>query len=123
MKNFKIGKEIVELLNTGDSVTSYVGNKIFPLIANATTTFPFIVYRRNYYTPANDKDWENEKCGIEIVVASTKYEESVNIANAVSEQLNHKTTEDIEDIKIINTNEDFYEDTYVQRINIEVEIR
>lgn len=123
MKNFKIGKEIVELLKTDEGVTTYVGNKIFPLIANATTTFPFIVYRRNYYTPDSNKDWENEKCGIEIVVASTKYEESVNIADAVSEALNHKTTEDIEDINITNTNEDFYEDTYVQRINIEVTIK
>ena len=123
MKNFKVGKEIVELLKSGNSVTDYVGNKIFPLIANATTTFPFIVYRRNYYTPESDKDWENEKCGIEIVVASSKYEESVNIADAVSEALNHKTTEDIEDIRITNTNEDFYEDTYVQRINIEITIK
>ena len=123
MKNFKVGKEIVELLKSGNSVTDYVGNKIFPLIANATNTFPFIVYRRNYYTPESDKDWENEKCGIEIVVASSKYEESVNIADAVSEALNHKTTEDIEDIRITNTNEDFYEDTYVQRINIEITIK
>ena len=123
MKNFKIGKEIVELLTTGDSVTSYVGDKIFPLIANANTTFPFIVYRRSYYTPASNKDYENEKCGMEIVVASTKYEESVNIADAVSNQLNHKQTEDIEDIIITNTNEDFYEDTYLQRVNIEIEIK
>lgn len=123
MKNFKIGKEIVDLLKADADVRGFVGNKIFPLIANATTTFPFIVYRRNYYRPENDKDWENEKCGIEIAIASPKYEESVNIADAVSEALNHKTTVNIEDIRVTNTSEDFYDDTYIQRVSIEVSIK
>lgn len=123
MKNFLIGSDIVTLLNASNSITSLVGNKIFPLVANATTTFPFIVYRRSYYTPENNKDWENEKCGIEIIVASNKYSESVTIANAVADALNHQTTTNIEDIKINNTSESFYEDTYLQRVNIEVEIK
>lgn len=123
MKNFKIGSEIVTLLNASSDVTAAVGNKIFPLVANATTTFPFIVYRRSYYTPASNKDYENEKCGIEIIVASAKYNESVNIADYVVDALNHKSTTDIEDITINNTNEDFMDDTYLQRIFIELSIK
>lgn len=123
MKSFKIGSEIVELLSNDGVVTSLVHNKIFPLIANANTKFPFIVYRRSYYTPASNKDYENEKCGIELVIASPKYEESVNIADACANALNHKETALVEDINVTNTSEDFMEDTFIQRIVLEVTIK
>lgn len=123
MKNFTIGSEIVTLLNVDNAVHTAVGNKIFPLIANADTTFPFIVYRRSYYTPESNKDWENEKTGVEIVVASNKYSDSVSIANSVADALNHKATTNIEDIRVTNTNEDFLEDTYIQRLFFEITIK
>lgn len=123
MKNFDIGKDIIALLSADTDVTSALGTKIFPLIAPAKTTFPFMVYRRYYYTPANNKDWENEKVGVEFAIASVKYEEGVKIADAVADALQHQKTDNIEDINVTNTNEDFYDDTFVQRINIEVEMK
>ena len=53
MKNFKIGSEIRDILSSalGDNVKK----KIFPLVAPANTTFPFIVYRRSGYTPNSNK--------------------------------------------------------------------
>lgn len=123
MKNFSIGQDIVGLLQSDTAVTNAVGNKIFPLIATAETTFPFIVYRRSYFTPVSNKDFESEKCGVELIVASNKYSESVSIADAVSDALNHQATTNIEDIKVTNASEDFYDDTYLQRITVEVEIK
>ena len=123
MKNFKIGKDIVSLLNANTAVTSALGNKIFPLVATAKTTFPFLVYRRSYYTPENDKDWENEKVGIEFVVASTEYEEGVKIADAVADALLHQQTTNIDDSAVIGISEDFMDDTFVQRITIEATLK
>lgn len=123
MKNFTIGSEIVTLLNTNGAVHTAVRDKIFPLVASASTTFPFIVYRRSYYKPASNKDYENEKVGIEIIVASNKYSDSVTIANSVADALNHQSTAVIEDINVTNTNEDYLEDTYIQRLFLEVEIK
>lgn len=121
MKNFKIGKEINRILTEAN--ISGIGNKIFPLIANANTTFPFLVYRRDYYTPASNKDYEDEKVGIQIVIATQKYEEGVNIADSVATALLHKETEIIDDIQVTNMNEDFVEDTFLQNINIEITLK
>lgn len=123
MKNFEIGKDIVTLLSASTDVTSALGQKIFPLIAPAKTTFPFLVYRRSYYTPENTKDWENEKVGIEMVIASLKYEEGVKIADAVADALLHQQTTNIEDIVVTSISEDFLDDTFVQRITIEATLK
>ena len=122
MKNFAIGKELNRIL-TEANVTG-ITNKIFPLIANANdTTFPFLVYRRNYYRPASNKDFEDEIVGVEIVIAATKYEESVDIADGVASALLHKETNIIDDIQITNMYEDFIDDTFLQHINIDIYIK
>lgn len=51
MKNFKIGQEIRNAILSSTAVKNAVDTKVFPLIANAGTTFPFIVYRRRYTVP------------------------------------------------------------------------
>ena len=121
MKNFSIGKELNRILMEAN--VNGISNKIFPLIANANTTFPFLVYRRNYYRPINNKDLEDEIVGIEIVIAATKYEESVVIADRVASALLHKKTEVIDDIQINNMYEDFIDDTFLQHINIDIYIK
>lgn len=123
MKNFKIGKEIVTILGGSSDVAESLGNKIFPLIAVPNTTFPFMVYRRSYYTPANNKDYEGEKVGIEVVICATKYEDGVDIAEKVATALNHARTAMIDDVVITNIREDFIEDTFTQQINLEVTLR
>ena len=123
MKNFEVGKDIKTLLSLSPEVSSALGNKIFPLIAAAKTTFPFLVYRRSYYNPMSNKDYEGERVGIEIVIASTQYEEGVKIADAVADALLHKQTQTIDDIEAINMSEDFVEDTYLQRITMEITLK
>ena len=123
MKNFEVGKDIKTLLSLSPEVSSALGNKIFPLMAAAKTTFPFLVYRRSYYNPMSNKDYEGERVGIEIVIASTQYEEGVKIADAVADALLHKQTQTIDDIEAINMSEDFVEDTYLQRITMEITLK
>ena len=123
MKNFTVGKDIVSLLNSSAEVSSALGTKIFPLLVPAQTTFPFLVYRRSYYTPMNNKDYEGEKVGVELVIAALKYEEGGKIADAVADALIHQTTDNIEDIAATSISEDYVEDTYLQRINIEVTLK
>ena len=119
MKNFKIGKELKTILN---NVNSAVDNKVFPLVANAGTTFPFIVYRRSNYRPNDNKDYLDEIVGVELAILSDKYEESVNVANDVADTLENAHTELVEQIKITNIFEDYQEDTFIQKINIDIYI-
>lgn len=123
MKNFKVGKELVNILQGSSAVVDALGNKIFPLIAVPNTTFPFMVYRRSYYTPENNKDYEGEKVGVEIVICSTRYEEGVDIANKVATALNHARTNMIDEISITNISENYIEDTFTQQVNIEITLK
>lgn len=123
MKNFKVGKEMFNILTNDSEVKKLVGNKVFPIVANEGTTFPFIVYRRTNYTPASNKDYTSEIVGIEINILSQKYDEGVNIADVVATSLDRKETDFIEDIQITNISEDYIEDTFVERIYLDIYIK
>ena len=120
MKNFKIGKEIKRILSEDATVVSYLGNKIFPLIADNGTLFPFLTYRRTSYRPYDNKDYTDEAVYMDILIISQTYNESVDIADAVAECLNRASTELISYISIQNIREDYVEDSYVQSISIEI---
>lgn len=121
MKNFEIGKEINRLLN--DNNVLKIKNKIYPLVANANTTFPFAVYRRIGYQPRNNKDYVGEIVSMEINIATEKYYEGVEIANSVADILNGKQTDLIEDIQLTNISEMYLQDTYLQNIQIQIELK
>lgn len=123
MKNFKVGKELVSILQGSSAVKQALGNKIFPLVAVPNTTFPFMVYRRSYYTPENNKDYEGEKVGVEIVICATRYEDGVDIADKVATAVNHARTNMIDDINITNISENYVEDTFTQQVNIEITLK
>jgi len=120
MKNFKIGKEINRLLKNN---VLGIGDKVFPLVANPNTNFPFLVYRRIGYTPMSNKDYFGETVTIEINVASEKYEESVDIANNVADILQGKETEIIEDIRLINVSEIYLQDTFIQNLQFSIVLK
>ena len=47
MDSLKVGKEIYSLLNGSNLLTNVVGSKIYPIIVEKETTYPFIVYKRS----------------------------------------------------------------------------
>lgn len=121
MKNFKIGSEICRLLEEAD--IPELRNKTFPIIAPATTQFPFLAYRRSYYRPQDNKDCLCEMVGIELLIASTTYQQSVDLAEKVAEALDRRETPIIEEIQISNIFEEFRDDTYVQHVNLDIYIK
>lgn len=120
MKNFKIGKDIKTLLMADTEVTNAIGEKLFPLVGNAGTSFPFVVYRRSSYKPYSNKDYSDEIVYMELAVLSDKYSESVDVADKVANALEHKETINIDDIIIDNSTEEFNDDIYIQKITIQI---
>lgn len=123
MKNFKIGQEIRNAILSSTAVKNAVDTKVFPLIANAGTSFPFIVYRRSSYSPMSNKDTLNETVYIEIAIITTNYEQSVSIANDVADVLIHYESDTIEEIKVTNISEEFISDSFVQKINLQIDLK
>lgn len=123
MKNFKIGSEIRNVILSSAAVKNAVDTKVFPLIANAGTTFPFIVYRRSSYSPKSDKDVLNETVYIEIAIICNNYEQSVSIANDVADVLLAYESDTIEEIKVTNISEEFISNSFVQKVNLQIDLK
>lgn len=120
MKNFKIGKEINKLLKNN---VLGLGDKVFPLVANPNTKFPFLVYRRIGYQPRSNKDYVGEIITIEINIATETYQEGVDIANSVADILQGKKTDIIETIQLVNVYEMYLQDTFIQNLQFRIELK
>lgn len=121
MDSLNIGKAIYTILQTS------IDKKIYPLIADEGTTFPFIIYKRTGLTPESTKDNTNENVSVEINIASSNYSESIGLAIKVRKALEHKkgTYSDIaiEDIVIDDATEDYIEDTFIQTLTFKIELQ
>lgn len=123
MDSLNIGKAIYTILQTSIDIDK----KIYPLIADEGTTYPFIIYKRTGLTPESTKDNTNENVSVEINIASSNYSESIDLAIKVRKALEHKkgTYSDIaiEDIVIDDATEDYIEDTFIQTLTFKIELQ
>lgn len=122
MSSLQIGKAIYAILAQNNI------QKVYPLVADEGTTFPFIVYRRTGLQPASTKDRYNykEMATVELIVASDNYTDSIQLAEQVKNILEHTrgTFNDIRigEIELTESDEDYLEDTFIQRLNFNIEI-
>lgn len=123
MKHFKIGSIIKSILEDDETVNQYLSNKIFPIVANNGTDLPFLIYRRYSYTPQSDKDYTNERAEIEVRIVANKYEDSVKIADAVGDALDNYKDNEVEQIRLITSDEDFLDEAFVQTLNFQIELK
>ena len=123
MKNFKVGKELTSILLSSTDITNIIDNRVFPLVANAGTSFPFIVYRRSGYKPYSDKDYTDEVARVELAILSDNYIDGVQLADIVSDALEKKQTDTIDNITIDDSSEEYNNDTYIQKINLIITLK
>lgn len=122
MSSLQIGKAIYTILAGKDI------KKVYPLVADEGTTFPFIVYRRTGLQPANTKDRFNysELATMELIVAAESYLDSIMLAEQVKDILEHTrgTYNNIKigEINLISADEDYLEDAFVQKLTFNIEI-
>lgn len=124
--SLQIGKAIYQLLSENTAVTDRVQNKIYPLIADTGTTFPFIIYKRTSVIPSDSKDRfiYNEDTYVDVVIASDKYNESIEIADLVKAALQGKkgnySNIEVYDIRMTDADEDYIEDTFIQNLTFNI---
>lgn len=120
--SLQIGKAIYHILSNDTDVVDRVQNKIYPLIADVDITFPFIIYKRTGITPADSKDRfiYSEDVYVDIVIASDKYNESIEIADLVRTALLKGGYDGIKDIDLTDADEDYIEDTFIQNLTFKI---
>ena len=123
MDSLKVGKVIFSLLNGNSDLTAFVNNKIYPIIVEKETTFPFIVYKRNNIIPDYTKDFHfKDHVIIDIICVSDDYSGSIDIASIVRNTLEDKRIGDIQSIKLESADEDYTDDAYVQTLSFNLTI-
>lgn len=122
MNSLQIGKAIYQILNQ-NGIT-----KVFPLVADEGTTFPFVVYRRTGLMAASTKDRYNysELAAIDILVASSDYESGINLAITIKDLLEHTRGTfngvKVGEIYLLDATEDYIEDAFIQKLTFNIEI-
>ena len=104
-----IGKLIYPKLNSVCST--------YPLVAENTTKFPFIIYRTTQGRPENTKDGIYDWIfRIQVNVVSDKYDTVCDLCSEAVDKL--LELEDVLDINIESISEDFIDNAYIKEINI-----
>lgn len=122
----QVGKIIYDILSSDTSVSERVGNKIFPLVSENGTTFPFIVYKRIGILPFTTKDKfiHRSEATVDVIIASDKYYDSIEIADLVLSALSGKKGEysgqTVKDIIFSDASEDFVDDTFIQSLTFKI---
>lgn len=125
--SLNVGKVIKDILCQDDTLNNLVKYQVFPLIAEENTTFPFIVYRRNSIRKASTKDYANDEiASVDVVIASDKYSQSVEIAERARFILERGEYEgenfSVDNITISNASEQYIQNTYIQTLTFDIEI-
>lgn len=93
----------------------------YPLVAENTTKFPFIIYKSNAIRPEDTKDGIYEWIyNVQVNVVDDKYDTVVDLCDKVIDKL--LELEVNMDINIEEVSEDYVDDAYVRTINIIIKL-
>lgn len=118
-----IGKTIYNCMNTNEDLNKIVKNKIYPLVADQSTTFPFVVYYRTNIMSSNyTKDgYGEDEVEFTVIGVSDKYNVSCDIANEIRKVFEKKKIDGenltITNCRLVGVDESWEENAYVQRLN------
>lgn len=122
-------KIIYKKLKSSESLKQLVNNKIYPLVAENSATFPFIVYYKENITSTTDtKDFLIEDdVEFSVIVVSDDYNNSLEIADAARKALEFKSYSDESlsaySCKMIDYSESYIENAYVQALKFSCTIQ
>ena len=118
----KIGKAIYAILAADTDVNSIVGSKIFPLVAENGTTFPFLCYTREGLQPSTGtKDgYIGDLVTFRVDVVADTYNQLIDLADAVRQCLEKRMHQaanlKLEDTYLASISEAYDSDTYITQM-------
>lgn len=130
MESLELGRVVKSILLQDKELSKLVGSRVFPLVADKGTSFPFIVYRRDGLTPSSNKDRlvYDTQVRMSFIVASSDYRQGLDICSKVVDVLLASQGRtigglDITDLELLDTSEEYREDTFLQLLSIKVNIK
>lgn len=130
MESLELGRVVKSILLQDKELSKLVGSRVFPLIADKGTSFPFIVYRRDGLTPSSNKDRlvYDTQVRMSFIVASSDYRQGLDICSKVVDVLLASQGRtigglDITDLELLDTSEEYREDTFLQLLTVNIKIK
>lgn len=120
-KKFKAIKEIFSLLSNDPTIQTFVGDKIYPLVAPQNVEGDFIALRRDGYRRQDTKmGVAIQQSVFYVFVISEDYDRSLDIADVVYDVLEGDHPRDIR-IKMDDYTEEYVDQKFIQvlRFNLE----
>lgn len=110
-----IGKIIYEKLTQSEELKEYVGENIFPLVAEESVTYPFVIFYRNSIRSLSNKDgFSEDEVSFSILTVSDRYTQTLEIANIIRGIFEKQRIGNIYNCKLENVDEDFAENAFIQ---------
>ncbi|MEG2856295.1 tail completion protein gp17 [Bacteroides sp.] len=125
--SLSISKHIYAKLSASDSLKAFVSDRLYAISTKSETSFPFIIYKRSALSPAGSKDRESvtDSVTVDVIIADEDHFRSVEIAELVRSAIEGKRgkydTFDVNDCRLSAADEDFIEDTFIQRLTFSFE--
>lgn len=123
MTAISINKYIYNILINDEVIKGLVADKIFPLVAEEETTFPFIIFRRNSITTEYCKDGRTfDNVEVSISTVANDYTTTVEIMERIRElfELNKK---DFVSVHLSSVTEDYIDNAFIQEIVFSIKIK
>lgn len=122
-KAINIGKIIYGTIQNDSTLAAALGTRVFPIIAESETAFPFITYtRQNVWVQNQSKDgWFGDEVQFNIQVCDSEYMRSCTIADLIRNSFENKVISNdeltIKNIRMTGISEMWNEETYIQSLN------
>ena len=123
MTAISANKKIYNLLSGDTQLGEMVGNKIYPLIAEESVSYPFVIFSKESVSGVYSKDLlMYDLADISVAVAANNYFETVNIAERIRQILENQHDDYFYNITLDNVTEDYIEDAYIQQLKFSAKI-
>lgn len=116
-------KHIYSLLKQDSQLGEMVGDKIYPLVAEESVTYPFVIFSKETVNGNYSKDLlMYDSATISVAIAANNYFETVNIAERVRAILENHRDSYFYNILLENVTEEYIEDAFVQQLQFSAKI-
>ena len=121
MDSLEIGKVLIAAIQSDEAHSSQLGGRVFPLVAEEGTAFPFAIYRRSSLLLSSTKDGLSEGTAyVEIAIATERYGDGITIAKRVKDILSSTrgvySGIDVDDISLTDSSEEYAANAFVQNL-------
>lgn len=114
MSGIAITKYIRTELLKNTQLTDKIGNKIFPIVADDGTTFPFILIKKSGMTTNYSKCGAiNDVVNATIEVVDNNYSRAVELSEEIRKTIERNKFNNISNVEVVNVIEDYVSDSYI----------